>query len=150
MEKNIEKILRSFLIFGMVYLLFDALLHFFGIKLLSVFGVWPESAVSYSSLINRLYASFVILAAMIAYVVQKDVKKYKALVIGSAVWAAFHGLVLLYLVWTQNYQQFFKSLPSLLVWLPFYKEYLTFNAIALLAYSGVVYIWSRGERSGSF
>lgn len=144
-----EKLLRGFLIFGGIYFIFDGLLHFLGIKLVSVSSAWSESATNYANLINHIYASFVFLAALISFIIQKDLKKYKTLVVVSAVWSSFHGLVLLYLVWTQNYQQVFKSLPSLLVWLPFYKEYLAFNAILLLAYSGVVYIWSTGDRSGS-
>lgn len=145
-HQNIQKVIRGLIIFAGMYLLFDALLHFFGTKLLSVAGVWPESAVSYSNLINRLYASFVILAAMTAYVVQKDLKKYKYIIYFSAVWALFHGALLLFLVLTQNYQLTFKNLPSLLVWLPFYREYLVLNAIALLIYSLIVYIWFRQER----
>lgn len=137
----IEKILRFFLIFGGGYFLFDALLHFLGIKLSSVVGVWPESSISYGSLINYIYASFVILAALIAFILANNLKKYKSIIGFSAIWALFHAALLLFLVLTQNYQQIFKDLPSLLVWLPFYREYLALNAIVLLTYSGVVYIW---------
>lgn len=143
--KNLKKILRSFLIFGGAYFLFDAFLHFFGIKLSSVSGFWTESFISYGSLINKLYASFVILAALISFIIQRDLKKYKAIILVSGIWALLHGIVLLFLVLTQDYQQIFKDLPSLLVWLPFYREYLVVNAIILLTYSGVVYVWLTNE-----
>ncbi len=142
-----EKLLRGFLNFAGIYFIFDALLHFSGIKLASVNGVWPSSAISYAHLLNYIYASFVILAALIAFIIQKDPIKYKSIIKLSAIWAIFHGVILLTLVWTQNYQQIFQDLPSLLVWLPIYREYLVFNAILLFIYSLLVYLWFRGERS---
>lgn len=141
MAKFLEKLLQGFLIFGGAYFIFDALLHFSNIKLSSTLGVWPTSAVSYANFLNYLYGSFVILAAAFSFIIQTDLKKYKTLVIASAFWAFFHAILLLFLVWTNNYQQVFQDLPSILVWLPFYKEYLTCNAILLLIYSGLVYKW---------
>lgn len=135
-----EKILKSFLIFGAGYFVFDGLLHFLEIKLSSV-NTWPESAKAYGNLINMIYASFIFLAAFIAFILQKDPKKYKSLILGSGIWATFHGLVLIFLVWSNNYQQIFQNFPSLLVWLPFYREYLTATALLLFIYSTTVYIW---------
>lgn len=137
----VKSILRAFLIFGGCYLIFDALVHFSGIKLLSVNGVWPPSAISYANLLNYIYASFVILAALIAFIIQKDPQKYKPVIGLSAIWAIFYGVILLTLVWTQNYQLTFKIFPSLLVWLPFYREYITLNAVLLFLYSGIVYLY---------
>ena len=138
-----EKLVRGFLIFAGVYFIFDGLLHISGIKLLSVAGVWPESAISYANILNYLYSSFIFLAAAFALVLQRDINKYKSLIIVSAFWALLHGFGLLFLVWTQNYQQIFQNLPSLLVWLPIYREYLTANAILLFIYSLTVYLWVR-------
>lgn len=140
-----EKILRGFLIFGGAYLIFDGLLHFFNIKISSVNGAWSQSAISYAELLNSIYASFVFLVAAIAFVIQKDLKKYKAVLLVSSVWAIIHGSVLLFLVWTQNYQQIFKDLPSLLVWLPFYNQYVVIEGMVLIIYSGVVYLWVRSK-----
>ena len=140
-----EKILKAFLIFAGCYFIFDTLLHLSNIKLSSVLNSWPSSAFSYAHLLNYIYASFVLLSACICFVIQKDLKKYKTLIIISGIWAVFHGTVLLYLVGIDNYQEVFKQLPSLLVWLPFYKEYLSFNALLLFLYSAVVYLWRKDE-----
>lgn len=139
----IKSILQGFLIFGGCYFIFDGLLHLSGIKLSSVNGVWPISATSYAGLLNYIYASFVFLAALISFIIQKDLEKYKVLVITSAIWALFHATLLLFLVLTQNYQQIFQDFPSLLVYLPFYREYLIFNAGLLFLYSGIVYLYFR-------
>ncbi len=141
MGKILEKLLKGFLILGGAYFIFDALLHFSGVKLSSTLDVWSISATSYANFIDYLYGSFVILAAAFSFIIQTDLKKYKTLVIASAFWALFHAILLLFLVWTNNYQQVFQNLYSLLVWLPFYKEYLSFNAVLLLIYSGLVYKW---------
>lgn len=132
------------LIFGGVYFIFDGLLHLSGVKLSSV-NNWPSAAISYANLINFIYASFIILAACFVFVIQKDLKKYKSFVILSGIWAIFHGLILIFLVWTNNYQQIFQNYPSLLAWLPIYREYLTFNSLLLFVYSITVYLWQKYE-----
>ena len=142
MGMNIEKILRFFLIFASGYFIFDGLLHFLGVKLLTV-NSWPDAAKVYANLINIIYASFIFLASYIAFMLQKDLKKYKSLIKGSGVWALIHGLALIFLVWTNNYQQIFQNFPSLLIWLPVYREYLGANALLLFSYSVTVYIWQK-------
>lgn len=140
---KVEKILKSFFIFGGIYFIFDALLHLLGIKLFSVTNIWPQSALSYSKLMNQIYASFVILAAVISFVIQKDLKKYQTLILVSGIWAFFHGIILFSLVSWGNYQEVFKELPSLQVWLPFYGPYLILNSVLLFIFSGLVIIWFR-------
>lgn len=142
MHKRLEKVLKVLLIFGGCYFIFDGLLHFLGIKLQSVQS-WPESAIEYANLINIIYASFIFLAAIFIFVIQKDIQKYKNLIVLSSIWALFHGLLLIFLVWSNDYQHIFQNYPSLLVWLPVYREYLTINAILLFVYSVVVYFWSK-------
>lgn len=146
MHVNLEKFLKSFLIFGAIYFIFDGLLHFLGIKLASV-NNWPDFAKAYANLINVLYGSFIFLAAGIIFIIQKDLQKYKNIVLLSAVWSLFHGVALLYLVWNNDYQQVFKNYDSLLVWLPIYREYLTLNSILLLIYSIIVYFWKTSLKS---
>jgi hypothetical protein len=136
-----KNFLRGYLIFGGCYFILDALLHFSNLKLLSAENTWPTSALSYARLINFLYASFVLLVASIIFVIQKDLKKYHSLVLISAIWALFHGIILLWSTWTQDYQQIFMQVPSLLVWLPFYREYLSLNSLLLFLYSGTVYAY---------
>lgn len=143
----IKNVLRIFLIFGGCYFIFDALLHFSGLKFLSVESFWSSSALSYAKLINFLYASFVLLAAFLAFLIQKDLKKYQTVILLSAVWAFFHGMILLLLVWSKDYQQIFQEFASLLVWLPIYREYITFNALLLFFYSGIVFAYFKNERT---
>ncbi len=145
MHKNIEKILRGLLIFGGCYFVFDGLLHLSGFKLLSVES-WPAAAKAYANLINVIYASFVFLASIFVFIMQKNLKKYKSLIVLSAIWAPCHGLILIFLVWTNNYQQIFQAFPSLLVWLPIYREYITINALLLVIYSITVYIWKKKSK----
>lgn len=142
-----EKILRGYTIIGGLYLIFDGLLHLSGIKLSSVSGVWPQSALSYAQLLNFIYASFVIFTASVGFVIQKDFKKYRDILVLLSVWSILHGLILLFLVLTNNYQEIFRGLPSILVWLPFYRHYLTFNVLLLFGYSGVIYKYLKDARS---
>lgn len=141
-----DKILKGFLIFGGVYFIFDGLLHLCGIKLTSVVNLWPQAALGYGKLLNQLYASFIILSGIMALFFQADIKKYKTMIIISAIWALFHSIILLSLVSWENYGEIFKDLPSLRVWLPFYEQYLIFNAILLFIFSGVVFLWLRKTR----
>jgi len=141
-----KTILRRFLIFGGGYFLFEGLLHLSGLKLSSINSVWPIAAISYANLLNNIYASFIILAGFVAFIIQKDPIKYELIIKLSAIWALLHGIMLLFLVWTQDYQQIFQNLPSLLVYLPFYREYLIFNAVLLFLYSGVVYFYFRTKK----
>lgn len=142
-----EKMVRGFLIFGVFYLIFDGLLHFFNIRLFSVQDIWPQSAFSYATLLNMVYASFVFLAAGFAFLMQKDIKKYKNLIVLSAFWAFFHAILLIYLSITSNLIFSAKELPSLLVWSQFYNQYLLFESALLIAYSLVIFYWMKKGRS---
>lgn len=141
--KSVDKILKGFLIFGGAYFIFDGLLHLIGIKLISVINLWPESALSYAKLINQLYASFIILAGIMALFLQQDLKKYKDLITVSAAWATFHGIILLSLIFTARFGSTFQELDSLRVWLPFYEQYLLLNAVLLFTFSGLVFMWRK-------
>ncbi|MBI2334494.1 hypothetical protein HYU96_01715 [Candidatus Daviesbacteria bacterium] len=135
-----EKLFRIFLIFLAVYLIGDGLIHLFNIRLLSVSSFWPVSAISYAVLMNSIYASFVLLAATLILVAQANLKKYRELILASAIWAIFHGILLLFLNSTQNFAQDFSDYPSLSVWLPFYNHYLFFEAILAFIYAIVVFV----------
>jgi hypothetical protein len=143
----VKRILRGYLIFGGGYFIFDALLHLSNIKLSSVESIWIFSALSYGQLINILYASFLLLTAGVIFVMQTNLNKYKTLMFVSAIWAIFHGTVLIWLVWSRDYQQIFSLTPSLLVWLPFYREYLTFNSLLLMIYSLLVFFYLRKTKN---
>lgn len=141
MHKNFEKILRVFLNILAVYLILDGIIHLFNIRLQSVADVWPKSALSYAALLDMIYASFVFLAALLLLVVQKSLKKYQNLILASSIWAIFHGLLLIYLSFTQNFTDNFSNFPSLYIWMPFYDQYLLVEASLAFIYAILVFIW---------
>lgn len=141
-----NRVVKSLLLFGGIYILINGLLHLLNIRLISVINVWPESALSYSKLLNYLYASFTILIAAVAILLQKDINKHKTLIVGTAVWALFHGLLLIGLSITQNYIQIFKEYPSLHLFFPAYDKFLIFEGVLLITYSLVIFVWWRKEK----
>lgn len=138
------KVIRGSLIFGGVYLFIDGLLHFFNLRLSSV--VWQESALSYVKLLNSIYASFVFFVALVFLIIQKDIKKYRNIILITGIWALFHGILLVILSLTQNYIRVFQGAPSLYVYLPFYDQYLILESMLLVSYSFFVFTWVKGER----
>lgn len=143
MHISSEKLVRFALIFLAVYLIGDGLIHFLNIKLQTIGSNWPQSAVVYAKLLNAIYSSFVFLVAMLALIVQKDIKKYQDLIKISPYWAIFHGLILLYLSTTINFVNIFSNMPSLYVWMPFYNQYLFFEAVLAFIYAVVVFVWNK-------
>ena len=139
-----QNLLRFFLIFLALYLTSDGTIHLLNIRLISVTNIWPKSAISYATLLNAIYASFVFLAAILVFAAQKDLKKYKNLVFASVIWALIHGFLLTILSISQNFNQQFQAAPSLQVWFPFYNQYLLFEAILAFAYAAVGLLWLKG------
>ncbi len=135
--------MRIFLTILAMYLIGDGAIHLLNIRLGSVINIWPVSAVSYAVLLDSIYASFVFLIAALILVAQADLKKYKSLILVSGIWAIFHGTLLLYLNSTQNFGNDFFNHPSLLVWIPFYNQYLFFEALLSFVYAVVVFIWNK-------
>ena len=140
-----QKLLRVFLNILAIYLVGDGAIHLLNIRLQSVQNVWPQSALSYAVLLNGIYASFVFLVAILVLVVQKDLKKYKSLIFASAIWSLFHGLLLTYLTLNQNFISSFLSYPSLYVWMPFYNQYLLFEAFLAFVYVILVLIYLKSS-----
>lgn len=147
MGQNIEKILRYFLNILGCYLIFDGAIHLFNIRLLSVAGIWPNSALSYATLLDTIYASFVFLAAVLIFTAQKDLKKYTNLLFASSIWALMHGFLLIYLTSSQNFTLSFWSLSSLSVWIPFYNQYLLFEALLAFIYVILVFAYLKSSKS---
>lgn len=141
-----EKVLRFFLIFLAIYLLFDGGLHLLNIRLQSVEQLWPKSAFAYATLLNIIYASFVFLVSFLILSAQRDLKKYKSIILTSAFWALIHGSLLAYLSIAQDFRSYFVNLPSLYVWLPFYNQYLLFESILAYFFSLLVFLWMKGSR----
>lgn len=143
---KVEKFLRLFLVFLAVYLLFDGAIHLLNIRLQSVEHIWPQSALSYATLLNLIYASFVFLASILILFAQRDLKKYKTMIYASAFWAVFHGSLLIYLSLSQNFSHNFSNLSSLRVWLPFYDLYLLFEGVLACFYALFVFYWIKKEK----
>lgn len=145
MHKIVERLLRILLNFLVVYLILDGVIHLLNIRLQSVANIWPASAISYATLLDFIYASFVFLAAMLLLVAQKSLTKYKSLIFISSIWAVFHGLLLVRLSFTQDFMNKFAGLPSLYVWMPFYDQYLIIEAFLAFVYAALVFIWLKNE-----
>lgn len=135
--------LKVMLLIGGVYLFFDSAIHFFDIKLLNVNSGWPVSAISYARLMDKVAGAFILLAAVGAFILYKNLEKYRKLIYLSALWSLFLGLTLIYLSLSTDYSDVFSLMPSLNFWLPFYGQYLLLEAAALISYSVVVYLWFR-------
>lgn len=146
MHKILEKVVRIFLIFLGIYLIGDGIIHLLNIRLNSVINTWSSSAIVYAKLLNAIYASFVFLAACLVLVVQANLEKYKTLIRVSTIWAIFHGFLLIYLTQTLSIMNNFYNLSSLYVWMPFYNEYLLFEAFLAFAYAILIFIWSNNKK----
>lgn len=137
--------MRVFLNLLAVYLIGDGLIHLVNIRLQSVQNIWPQSAISYAILLNSIYASFVFLASILVLIAQKDLKKYKSLILASGIWSIFHGLLLVYITLSQNFMASFLNYPSLYVWLPFYNQYLLFEAFLAFFYAILTFVWNKSS-----
>lgn len=141
MHKKIQNILRSFLVLGAIYLLADAFIHFFDIKLVDVDNNWSASALVYARLLGKISGMFMLLTATVVFVIHQDLEKYRLIVYLSAIWTFLLGLTFIYLSMSTDYFRIFNFLPSLSFWLPFYREYLLLESGALIFYSAIVYLW---------
>lgn len=139
---KLQPVIEKYLLFGAVYFSVDGLIHLLNFKLGSTQS-WPSSAITYVTLLNMIYGSFVILAGAISFEFQKDVKKYSKLIMLSAIWALLHGCLLIFISSKFNFMTNFSGYPSLYLWLPNYNYYLYFEAILLIVYSILVFIWRK-------
>jgi hypothetical protein len=134
MATKVKSLLRIYLIFGAVYLLCDSLIHLFNLRLADVGGRWSQDALAYAWLLNQIYASFVILVASLALVIQTNLEKYKLFVRVSGIWSLFHSILLIFAGRNLDLGSFYTTTPSLTFWLPFYNQYLYLEALLLLGY----------------
>lgn len=141
--KMYKNILRGFLFFWGIYLILEAALYLFNIRLYSVETLWPDSALSYAKLINQFLGSFFVFIALLVFEAQKNIEKYQSLIKISGLWALFYGFLLVILSLSKDFSQAFNNLSSLSVWFPFYNQYLLLEAVMLIAYSIVVFLWIR-------
>ena len=135
MHKKIPKILRSILLFWGIYLLFEAAIYLFDIRLIDTRAVWQFSAITYAQYIDRILGSIFLFLSIIILEIQKDLKKYKKIIVLSSFWAFFHGMFLVYLSVSQNYVKIYENIPSLYVWFPLYTQYVSLEGLFLIIYS---------------
>lgn len=140
-----KNILRGFLFFWGIYALLEAILYLFNIRLYSVEGIWPDSALSYAKLVNQFLGSFFIFISLLVFEAQRNVEKYQPLIKMSGVWAILYGFLLIFLSLSKDFAQVFNNLASLYVWFPFYNQYLLLEAAFLIAYSAVVFLWIKKD-----
>lgn len=141
MHKNLEKILRIIIIFWGIYLAVESFLYFFNVRLISVGNFWLPSASVYSRFTERILGSVFLFLLILLFEVQKDLNKYKNLIIISGFWTLFHGCLMIYLSFLHDYPKIYNGMPSLYVWLPLYNQYVFLEGVILIAYSIVVYFW---------
>lgn len=138
-----DKLLRGLIIFGSLYLIFESALHFFNIRLLDAEPVWPVSALTFSKLMDQIYGSFALLLSAILFEIQKDIVKYKKIIIIFAFWSFLHAVFLIYTSFNNNFQTLFNPLYSLSVWSTLYNQYLLLEAFLLILYGLIVFLWVR-------
>lgn len=142
MPFKLNSFLRYYLTLGGIYLLLDALIHLFDIKLIDVRGIWPNLALIYGQFMAYLYASFAILASILAIAAARNLDKYKLLIVITGFWALFHGLLLILFSLAVDFEVF-SATPSVFVWIPFYNLYLIFEGVLLIGLSLTIYFWAK-------
>lgn len=141
MHKKLEKLLRAFIIFWGIYLLFESFLYLFNIRLTDTKNLWLPQAFIYSKFIENMLGSVFLFVSIVVFEVQRDLNKYKTFIILSGIWTVFHGGLLIYLSKEQNYFRIYEKQPSLYVWFPQYNQYLFLEGAVLIIYSLMVYLW---------
>lgn len=143
MRKKLQLLLKAMLLFGAIYLFIDGSIHFFDVKLLDTRSSWPASAIAYARLLDKVAGVFILFMASAAFMLYKNLEKYRKLVYLSAFWALVLGLTFIYLVISTDYSNVFSLTPSLSFWIPFYGQYLLLEAGTLICYGIVVFLWFR-------
>jgi hypothetical protein len=139
----LEKILQGMFRFGSFFLFVLAIIHIFDIRFGDVNLIWPQDALIYSKLLSRLFGSFSLILAILAWEVSNNLKKYQKLVILTAWWGIFHALLEIFSALTNPYNELFSQNPSIKVWIPQYNYNLILEAILLIIYAFVVFLWIR-------
>lgn len=140
---NLEKILKSYLLFGGVYMIFESLIHLSQIRLVDVKSNWPDSALIYATLFNYLYGSFALFLAALVFYLQKNLVKNRNLINLLAIFAFLHASLVVFLSLNFNFDLSFAQFNSLRFWIPIYNFYLLFEAILLYFFCLLVYLWNK-------
>ncbi|OGE31863.1 hypothetical protein A2631_01925 [Candidatus Daviesbacteria bacterium RIFCSPHIGHO2_01_FULL_44_29] len=141
MKLNIAKLLKIELVIGVCFFGLLGIIQLSNIRLSEVGGIWVDSARAYGSLIGILFGSFSALLAILCFELSQDINKYQRVIKLTAIWAALHALLEIWLSSVTNYSLIFNISPALRVWIPAYNLNLYFEAILLLTYTLTVFIW---------
>lgn len=140
MHKSIEKILRGLLIFAGIYFLFEAVLYLFDLRLLGVIS-WPFTGITYAKYVEHILGSMFLLFSIFTFEIQRDLNKYKRIIILSSYWALFDAMLLFISSLPQDFVKIYKDIPSLYVWFPWYNQFLYLESLLLILYAVIVYLW---------
>jgi hypothetical protein len=135
-EQKFQKNLRWMLLFGFVFMLGEAVFHFSGIRLWSISSIWPNSAMSYATFFQHLWASASLLIAGAIYVLYKEKDIRKKLMYPLSFYCIFHGLLLIW--WGSTAVVSTWQYPSLHVWNPWYEVQLFIEGSVLLIFAGYI------------
>lgn len=142
---NLNKIVRAYLIFGGIYMLAEALIHFSGVKLTDVGILWSKDSLTFSSWVSTLYGSTTLFLSMLLLYIQHNVHENKKIIKVLAFYALFHGVLVTYASLTIRFDEIFQDLSSLSFWLPSYNVYLLLEALLLFVFALLVYLWSKNK-----
>jgi hypothetical protein len=137
---SLKKIIKILLMVGSIYLSCDALIHLFNVRLADAVPLWPSSAIRFAGFISQIYASFVLLVAVLIWEIQKDLIKYRNLATICGVWALLHGGFLGQQT-LNGLADSFEKIPSLLVWTAYYPMITLFESILLIIFGTIVILW---------
>lgn len=139
---TIEKILKWYLMFAGIYLSIDGIIHILDIKLIDA-AIWPQSALMYSKFIGNLYGEFAVLVGLLGIETSRNLEKYRNFLYIFAVWSLTYAFYLLYHALTINFVDVFSQAPSIYFWMPFYNNYLFFEAGLLFILSILILLWAK-------
>lgn len=137
---KLSTVIRGFLLFGAVYMLIETAIHFSNIRISDAFSMWPSSALYFSGFLSEIYASFVLLTSLLLFEMQRSVEKYHTLIGLVGIWALMHGGYLLFKL-IIGFVSHFQTIPSLLVWLPFYEIVVAGESILLIVFGLITLYW---------
>lgn len=136
-SKKYHTLLKFLLRFGSVYMVFEAIYHFSGIRIFGAEAYWPESAVKFVQLFMMLWASASLFMAVILFYCQKYYDQAKPLILMLAFPMILHTLLVLWLSFTPYPS--ILPLPRLYVWSPFYQWILRAEGAAVLGAAGMIF-----------
>ncbi len=142
-----EKAVQVMLFLAGSFFLILSLIHLSDIRFLDINSiVWPNSAITYGKHITRLFGSFSLALAIMAFAASKKPSHYKTLILLSGLWGIFHALLLIFNSSTMLFDFDFRQLPSLRVWLPSYNINAYIEAGVSLFYSCIIFNWIIGSK----